>query len=748
MNKDLLRVSLRQNALYLPDAKAIAEAQPATLGLTAELQKSGFTVSEPLLHALNGLSDDERAQVLDVINDVMGTSLNWAALVKGWLVPTGETVADHFITLVANVLKEQVSIEGTTLPCGHLIPEGTFPLERYTGCPFCGKAITTAPGQVYRGQGTKLKVLTLWGDDDLTAHFEALLASPVALDATQRESLKVLLRHRPLPATPIVMKETRMLVADELVEQGRDDEAGRLFGSPQDIMRYLWYRHTQQLQLIEPRTLMHIRRKNLRYEWADAEQLAADMQAYGRELRLHFDRPWCRRVARWLNTLDMPMEHQLETMHPKRRMWVRFVRALRLAEYARSDEYVQLRVLLDRFYRQDYPVWAGRVDRLRLKHDAESTLALLKERPGTFARCLFATMLWFGPEQVLNAFREVVTQLPTRLLLTLGMQAELYFAPQQQRVVRPLSSVMKTVPANRLLDRYTPEQLTHMRQAVGNLYLDAMLQRFRQTANNHHTIYIDPQLFDVPVAVGDRSQSVQDTNAALQGTQFKVEGDTVRLFLQWGRDLPAQHLDMDLSCHLMTDNSSTVCAYFSLDVPGAKHSGDIQRIPDLVGTAEYIELSLPELRANAVRKVVFTCNAYTAGKLSPNLVVGWMDARHPMQVSNETGVAYDPSTVSHIVRITEQNLSKGLIFGVLDVDKGYITWLEMPFDGQTVQSISPDAVETYLRRLRAKPTIGQILQLKAEAQHLVATDNPAAADEAYTYAWALDTAAVSRLLLG
>lgn len=260
-------------------------------------------------------------------------------------------------------------------------------------------------------------------------------------------------------------------------------------------------------------------------------------------------------------------------------------------------------------------------------------------------------------------------------------------------------------------------------------------------------MYIDPQLYNIPVAVGDRSATIQDVSAALQGTRFPVEGDAVRLFMQWGKDLPAQHLDMDLSCYVLTDTSSYMCSYFNLSPAGCRHSGDIQHIPDLVGTAEYIELSFPELLAAGARRVVFTCNAYSDGALQPNLMVGWMSAEHPMAVSDSTGVAYDPSTVQHMVRISEPNLSKGLIFGVLDVAEREITWLEMPFDGQTVLSISPQTVDTFLRRLRAKPTIGQVLSIKAEAQHFGLVDSADQADEAYTLLWAQNSAQVSRLLL-
>ena len=773
MNRELLTVSLRQRALYLPQAKSngvtsteCGESLPTeitarTLALVVELRQLGYTLSEDLLHALNDLDEDGQQQVLDVINEVMGTKLNWASLVKGWLTPTGETVWDHFLTLLAN-LAGNPGIPGTTLPCGHLIPDGTFPLERYNGCPFCGKPFLTADF-VNRGQGSKLRLLQLWGDKEMKAFYQDLLLSPVPLDATQREPLKTLLSSHLLPLTSpltssITQKETRMMVIEALVEAGRDDEAARLFSSPVDVMRYLWYRHTGHLQLIEPRTLLYIRAKNQRYEWHSSDDIDDSVEARKAELKLKYPRPWCRRVARWLNGLAMPVDQQLEAMHPKREMWVRFFRALRLYEYAKHPGYEQLAELTDRFYRRDYSVWQGRVDHYRLKNDATETLRLLSQRPGLFARCLFSTMLTFEAERTLTAFRKVMGDVPVRLLLSLTAQAEIYFDRNGQRVARPLSSVMKQIPQHPLLVHYTDEQLTQMQRDIRQLFLDAMRQHFAHhpTPTTHHptpitqhpSTYIDHQLDHIPMPMGDRSNTVQDASAALQGTRFPVQGDNVRLFLQWGKDLPAQPLDMDLSTYILSETETDTCSYFNLVTQGAKHSGDIRQIPDLVGTAEYIELSLPELQQRGARQVVFTCNAYTAGELSPNLVVGWMSAEQPMTVDNETGVAYDPSTVDHFVRITQQNLAKGLVFGVLDVSKREITWLEMPFDGQTVLTVSPETVNAYLRRLAQKPTIGQLLRLRAEVLGSRIVDSPEAADEAYTLLWAQNTAQVSRLLMG
>ena len=136
-NKTLTKVALRYRALFLDvnrrDIDMQSEATVPVMAFVARLKENGFCVSEELLHALNAVSADELLVITECIDDVMGVNLNWAPLVKGWDVPTGESLADHLITLIANIFGEEAGFRGTRLPCGHLIPEGTFPLERYNG---------------------------------------------------------------------------------------------------------------------------------------------------------------------------------------------------------------------------------------------------------------------------------------------------------------------------------------------------------------------------------------------------------------------------------------------------------------------------------------------------------------------------------------------------------------------------------------------------------------------------------------
>ena len=377
--------------------------------------------------------------------------------------------------------------------------------------------------------------------------------------------------------------------------------------------------------------------------------------------------------------------------------------------------------------------------------DAEKTFSLLKQRPGLFARSLFANMLWFGADQTLATFSEVADQLPVRLVLTLNMYALNYFDRNQRRNVKPLGVVVRAIDANKMLALYTDEQLKEMVGKVEEFCLKVISDRFAHIPTESKTMYIDPMLFNVPLSIGDRNETIQDTSCALMGTRFPLEGNTIRLFMQWGKGLPAQPLDMDLSCCIAFEQRIEICAYYSLVATGAKHSGDIRSIPDKIGTAEYIELDMSELTKAGAKYVACTCNAYSNGTLSPELVVGWMNSAYPMEISEKTGVAYDPSCVQHQVRVS-QSLTKGLVFGVIDVPSREIIWLEMPFGGQQICNMDAAVLKALLDKLNSKITIGRLLSLKAKAQNMQLTDD-ARADEVYTMQWALNTAAVTKLLV-
>ena len=757
----LLKVALRQNALFVPDTMPSQKAiQPGTLELVAALRKHGFGLTENLLHAINGTTNEYRQSVVKVIKEVLHVKLNWAPLIKNWEVPTGEGFIDHLITAFYNqyphliksddyfdyLYEESYKKENHKEPftpkherflaCGHYIPYGTFPLDRYNGCPFCGTPFEL--GEIeYQGQGSKLKILDLWREAEANTFFQNLLSSKTALDATQADSLKLLLPYFSVAAeTRIGMKETLVLIVDSYIAQGKEAEAGACFSSPTDILRYLWYKRTGFLQIVEPKTIMKKDTKNNYHIVRSLDLSMTVKERAQKELKLKYSRQECARVARWLNALPLSAEKACELMHPKREMWVRFIRALRLAEYSKKKGFEKLTTLLDVFYNERYSVWQAELNAAYLNMDSEKAFTLLKQRPGVFARSLFACMLWLGADDTLSAFKEIIDQVPTRLLFTLNTYADLYFSKEGKRSVQTIMGTRVEIPKHPLVvESYNEEQLAEMKAKIEDLCLWTIQHQFAKEENKNHFIYIDPQLYHIPLPIGDRSHNVHDFNATLMGTRFPLEGNEIRLFMQWGKDLPAQHLDMDLSCRIIYQDRSDICYFGQLTTLGCQHSGDIRSIPDKIGTAEYINIDVNTLRQHKAKYVTFVCNAYSCGALSPNLVVGWMDSKYKMKVSERTGVAYDPSAVIHQVRIT-QPLQKGLLFGVLDVEAKEIIWMELPFQGQVAQALSISGVNALLEKLNSKFTIGNLLKLKAEAQGLQIENDPTLADEVYDMQWA------------
>ena len=746
MKNTLLKISLRQSAIFIPLNKRIESANngmnKTTSVLVANAAKLGYTFSEELLLAINSSTPTFKLEVIDYLKEVAGVKKNWTPLVKEWNIPTGESIQDHIITFVANAINYK---KGTTLQCGHLIPDNTFPLERYNGCPFCGTTFEFGEIEDF-GQGSKLKVLTLWSEKELNQFYTDLLTSKTALDATQVDSLKILMRHLEIPKINIGMKETLMLVIQCLVEQEKAVEAQGLFKNPNDILRYLWYKHTGFLQIIQPKTIVKRKFRNSSHISAVRDESAAAKIEAIAALKLKYSRTECRRIASWINDLELPVEKSCEIMHPKREMWVRFIRALRLAEYSKKKGFEKLASLLDVFYNENYEVYQGQIESYRLKNDADNTFKLLKQRPGLFARSLFANMLWFGDDITLNHFKEIMDEIPARLIITLNMYAAIYFDRNATRAVKPLGGMNKHIPTNKYLQLYDDKQLKTMQKKIEDLSLECMKRRFAKMDNDKYTMFIDEALFKIPVSIGDRSETVQDMPSALMGTRFPLEGNKVRLFMQWGEGLEAQHLDMDLSCEVAYEDDEDHCSYSQLTIKGCKHSGDILDIPHMVGTAEYIDIDVNELSKLGAKYASFTCNAYSNGAITPNLIVGWMDSKYPMKISEKSGVAYDPSCVQHQVRIVN-SLSKGLVFGVLDVAAREIVWLEMSYEGQVVQNLDIASVKALLRKLDSKLNIGALLSIKAKAQGMKIVQDKEVAEECYDMEWARNTAGVTKLLV-
>ena len=98
-------VALRYSALFV-------DIQPEAIDMKADISKEvsafllslsekGFVADEKLLRALCCLpaTEDLLNEITEVIDGALGIGLNWAPLVKGWDIPTGESFLDHYIAI-------------------------------------------------------------------------------------------------------------------------------------------------------------------------------------------------------------------------------------------------------------------------------------------------------------------------------------------------------------------------------------------------------------------------------------------------------------------------------------------------------------------------------------------------------------------------------------------------------------------------------------------------------------------------
>ncbi len=726
MNTELLTVAFGKGALYLPDDHTSAELSAPAAGLLAALRKHGYTVDEDCLHHLNALSEADVKEISDYVGKVFLTDANWAALLRDWAVrPSGKSFADSFYTFIVNICPE-LRGEGTILPCGHFIPDGVFDLRRYTGCPFCGTQFETAPANTGVDTTAELKILSRWSRKDAEAYATELLSMPLPPDATQADHIVRLLKGLPPEFIAgignIACVETRVLAAATV----GGEEGLRFLKAPGELLRMLWYGKTGELTVDRPKDVKDryftgILRKSGMVEAKEATEA---------RFKLHYSRTFCGAVARWFDALPMTEDDICADMHRHRQMWVRFIRALRLNDYARRHRSAKLTGVLDRFYRSDYSVWGGKVEAARQAHDSAGLFSLLSERPGAFARCLYDTILDFGADDTLDAFTAITDRLPVRLLVSLSNGAAAYFLPEAdyryihlpkgQMVKASLNPGLAALPGRKRVDIASKIQIAVLK-CIYNIYS-------RREALPGDKVYIERTLWDCPVPVGDRGRSVNGIGYAIPGQTFKVAGDKVRLFLHWGIGMEAQHYDMDLSCALIGNHQRTDIAYYSLDTNGASHSGDIQSIPEKKGAAEYIELDLPVLLEQGYEYAVFTANAYSVPKLASDMVVGWMSSRRPMKSDNETGVAYNPADVQHMVSVAGFNASRGMVFGILDIIKHEILWLEMANGSQRLDQLDIKAVKTLRERMESKIKIGELISMRAQShgQAVETSDSPEA----------------------
>lgn len=559
-------------------------------------------------------------------------------------------------------------------------------------------------------------------DFDVDCELEKLLTSRTAPGEDEKEDITTFLTLRPKfrPEGAMTSPERRIIAAFAVLNQ-QDDGGMDFLSNIDDLLRLMWYPVTESGRLMRPK----VARKLYDYCYLDIDKA----------MKLKATRRACRRAARWIETLPQRAAEICESMHPHRGMWVRAIRALRLPEMARRYKLPKVAEVLDLFYRGDYEVWAGKVDEAVAAGDSLEAARLLKQRPGAFARRLFSLALTLDSDVICTAFEEVADKVSLRLLYSLTQAADGWFFNMERTIIVPGCKSV-SIAANRHLLGTERNVATEVHMRIANAIANAIMTHYAKADIAEGTrIYIAPELSDLKLPVGDRTDTVSALGRVTSGTSFPVKAERLTVFIHWGKGMPAQHYDMDLSAFIVGDGKELQIAYYHLEHNNiARHSGDYIDIPDQVGAAEYVTLDIPGLLHEGYSYALFSVNAYSVPRLADTLMAGWLSADSPFSMDANQGVSYNPADVEQLITFPTAGVARGTVFAVLDLEARRMVWLQINNSAQTIHNYTSDVIWGYLRQLESKYSYADALRLLAQARNLEIVDNIADSDLAVTVA--------------
>lgn len=437
-------------------------------------------------------------------------------------------------------------------------------------------------------------------------------------------------------------------------------------------------------------------------------------------------------IASWVNSLPLTAEEACEDMHPKRGMWVRFIRDLRLVEYSKKDGYKKLAAILDCFFHHNYKGFNSRLE-YAIKNNMDNVLPLISMRPSEYTQHLFWIALLHKGGDGFRPYMKICGKTPLRMLYNL------YIICQEKAV--PFASQCRKVTLPIWYWRLIPLARGLVKIGVRNNYKDLNDIKGKK-------VWIDKRLFSMPMPVYHRSSVIHDLDDTWPGTILPVKGNHIRLFTLTDSDNNGEDSMVCLNAILYhRDHKHTVFGNSDLTREGAVYSGTAKSWSEVASAANYLDLDIDALDKEGIEYVAFYVHSFLPGGIPGNTIVGWMNATKKLKVDPYTGMAYDPSAVRHFVRIDSSEMKNNLVFGILRIETRDIVSLDFSREDYGIPSLYYEDIKIQLRRLSTDMTVGKALDFMFNAQNSIPVENEEAADVKFTYQWARNHAQVARYLL-
>jgi len=490
---------------------------------------------------------------------------------------------------------------------------------------------------------TRCQKIELGNKEDFATIFKNLLQSPTSLSATDQDDLSWFAKNNPLVSIlpdKIPSKETLALVARLLMEDAKDSSQlhnllAHYFKTATDVLRFA-------VAISEGDTSLASNTKFNSFN---------------------------RRQRKLLLALLESSSNIEEDVKRYKENWKRLGERLHPFEYQKTCP--KACVAFKKLFEDEKIVtFAGKLQSFIDKSDIAQAVALVKQRPGEFARKL-DVLLRNSQEAVdiVKAFSEVADKVSVPVLL----QVKAHFSNRgvsDLRVFFPKGNVAKSYGIENNVLPIAADICAHVVAVCDS----ALSKQFAQR-KPLGKVYVDPALKNYLVPFSQRSAS-KALKTLVRGSRIAMpkNASTIRSFVYW-KEPKNNRVDIDLSAMMFDKDWKYVehIAYTNLRSGkyNACHSGDITSAPD--GASEFIDLDIESAVKYGARYIVICAFSFTGQAFAdlPECFMGWMARKNP-----QSGEIYDPKTVENKIDVAAAG-QRMCIPMVLDLANKQVVWADI-----------------------------------------------------------------------
>ena len=358
------------------------------------------------------------------------------------------------------------------------------------------------------------------------------------------------------------------------------------------------------------------------------------------------------------------------------------------------------------------------------EQSGEKVLALLRTRPGDFARRLDHVLRRY-PEQasaIVESFAAVADKVSTPVLLQVLTHFKHRAQPHDLRIFFPKGEVAKVWGEEATLAPLESELCASV-----TARLTAILTARFALLPPLGPCYLDAGLHNYLAPFSQRSAS-KTLRTLARGSRLALpSANTLRFFLWWRNGRERTDIDLSAAIYGADFVYQDVISYYNLESYGGVHSGDIVDAPE--GAAEFIDLDCAKMREKGARYVVMSVNSFTQQPYCdlPECFAGWMAREKP-----GSGEIFEPRTVQDRIDLsTDTSICLPL---VIDLETRTAVWMDLALRSEPMWNNVANNLKGVSLMLRAmlnleKTTLhdvfalhiaarGQLVNNKAEAAQI------------------------------